>query len=827
MPNTEPHLDIDAHVVVQLGAELISDAEQALLELVKNAYDGDATRCTISIEPDWLPSDKHPWHAYLISHAKPSQRIGRIVVEDNGEGLSQQSVTKGWLLISGSLKRAEDGAKIKTGRKRTPVGDKGLGRLATMRLGDVLFLCTRTTKDKVSRTVAFAWSQFKSGSPLHDVPVVTGTGAPLRGRDHGTNVEVLGLNEPQYWESETNIRGVITKLSSLISPFRRLQDFQVNIRYNEQLRDLQALSADALNYASAKFSFVYIDGVLTSRAWFAKTLFRGPSGERDKLLYEELLADSQLPKVIQAFAESRRFRDLHFISLLNEPGGWLFSLEDKITWDDMPRDPKLPGGIDPGPFQGEIYYVLFNEPTKQSLQAAGIPVEMLQEMTTVGMLRDGFRVRMDDDWLEISKGVTSGGFFQLRPRNVIGYFEITNEHNSALIEKSDREGFVDNEAWRGFMRIAARAKKFANDALEAVRTTYDEYKKRHAGATVTSDSGKSWADDAAAALREHRAAATESLKVAKARSSSIAKTLSAVSTSIASQGERDDDETIKNIADELRDIGDTWATFQDALDEASKSASEGFGAAAQVLVTNEQLTEYNLRLIDAAAVGLSARGLTHEITFYVGMIDKGLANVRRANRGKPDKKLAEAIDKISGAVRELKKTVSSINPLLSGSRSLKDNFFVGDAVKEFIELRATRLGELKVSVQLIGGRGPYIRFAKTRFNQILENLLQNSLYWIDEHGTSNAKVRRTITIECDKNGFTWWDGAKGVREAVEESIFEPYVTDKPESRGQGLGLFLISAFMEAEKSQIYLLPERNAWGRRYKFRADLRGALAQ
>lgn len=820
-------LDIDSHVVIQLGAELISDSEQALLELVKNAYDGDATRCTIVIDPDWTPNEGDPWRKHLTARSKSVHRFGRIVVEDNGVGLSEHAVAKGWLLISASLKRVEEGQKTKTERKRTPVGDKGLGRLATMRLGDVLYLCTRTKADRTSRTVAFAWSDFKSGQPLHAVRVLVGAGAPLRGRDHGTNVEILGLNEPEYWDSETNIRGVIAKLSSLISPFRRLQDFQVNIRYNDQVRDLQALGADALNHAAAKFSFEYANGVLKYKGWFSKTLFRGQSGQTSKQIYEELLADAQIPEAMKFFSESRRVRDQNFTSQLNKPGGWLFSVEDSIKWDDIPRDPRLPGGTDPGPFQGEIHYLLFNEPTKQSLQAAGIPVEMLQQMTTIGMFRDGFRVRMDDDWLEISKGVTSGGFFQLRPKNVIGYFEITNEHNAALIEKSDREGFVDNESWRGFLRVAGRAKKFANDSLEAVRTAYDDYKKKKRGGSIQGSADASTPREAAAILRERQGAATESFKLAKARSAVVVTKLASISSVISAHGKRFDGPSASEVTKDLREISESLTEFQEALERAGASAAEGFGAVEQVILSNEQLKEHNLRLIDAAAVGLSARGLTHEMNLYVALIDRGLSGIRRVNRSKPDKKLDDAIEKISGAIRELRKTVSSINPLLAGSRSLKDNFFVGDAVKEFLDLRSVRLNELKVSSELFGGRGPFIRFAKARFNQVLENLLQNSLYWIDEHAASDKKVRRAVYVECDKSGFTWWDGAKGVREAVEESIFDPYVTDKPESRGQGLGLFLVTAFMEAEKCQITLLSERNEFGRRYKFRADFRGAVTQ
>src|SRR4051812_40888569 len=43
-------LRVGAHVLVQLGSELVTDVEQALLECVKNAYDADSPGCRISIE---------------------------------------------------------------------------------------------------------------------------------------------------------------------------------------------------------------------------------------------------------------------------------------------------------------------------------------------------------------------------------------------------------------------------------------------------------------------------------------------------------------------------------------------------------------------------------------------------------------------------------------------------------------------------------------------------------------------------------------------------------------------------------------------------------
>lgn len=823
MPDSEPHLQIDSHVVIQLGAELISDSEQALLELVKNAYDGDATRCTIAIDPDWTPDEGTESWDHFSERLRRGERIGRIVVEDDGVGLDDRAVNTGWLLISASLKRTASGEKVRTRRNRVPVGDKGLGRLATMRLGDLLLLRTKTNKERAARTVCFAWSDFKPGAILQDIKVHLGTSAALRSRDHGTDVEVQGLLEPPYWESERNIQGVVAKLSSLISPFKRIQDFQVFIRAGEVLRDLQSLGADALNHASAKFVFQYDEGLLRGKAWFARPLFRGKSGAEANRIYEQLLADDKLPAVMDVFARTQRLKSHGFTSLVDQPGGWLFSLEDSIPTDDMPTDPKIVGWKDPGPFTAELYYVLFNEPTKDALAAAGISLEMLQEMTSVGVFRDGFRIRMTEDWLNISKGVTSGGFFQLRPRNVIGYFAITNEQNGTLVEKSDREGFVDNEYSRGFMFLADRAKKFANDALEAVRTTYDDYKKAQLGSKVSADPDDD--DVGASRLRERGAAAKEAINVAKGRSAAIAIKVEAVRQLLKDLRTPAADSVSRHVSTDLAAITESLVEFQEILADAEQSASESIAAAEGVVQSNEELSERNLRLIDAAAVGLSARGLTHEINSHIAMIDTALAKVRRAQKARPDKRLQAAVDAIGGAVRELRKSVATINPLLSGSRTLKDNFHVGDAIREFVQLRNARLTEDKVDLKIVGGQGPHIRFARARFNQILENLLQNSLYWIEEHASTDARVKRSILVEVDRSGFTWSDGAKGVRKALEETLFEPYVTDKPASRGQGLGLFLITAFLHAEKCDIVLLADRNVFGRRYRFRVNLAGAV--
>lgn len=819
-------LRIDSHVVIQLGAELISDSEQALLELVKNAYDADATKCVILLEPDWSPEDDDDWKPFLKKWMtqKGSSAVGRIVVADDGDGVTEQGVQDGWLYISASLKRSSGGAKIPTARmRRTPVGDKGLGRLATMRLGEVLQLRTMTGQESRARTVSFAWSSFAEGAPLEKVPVKSAIAAKLDGRQHGTNVEILGLNEPNYWTSENNVTALISKLSSLVSPFKKFKDFRVNVRSGGMVHDLQEMSSEALNFSSSKFEFEYKSGRLKLRAYIAKSLFRGQSGQANREVYEELLSEKNIDRAIKAIRSNSRVIGRNFKNLRDQPGGWLFSLEDDIDWADIPKEPKLVGAIDPGPFEGEIFNFLFNDQTKEQLHAANVPLELLQGMTTVGVFRDGFRVRMSDDWLELAKGVTSGGFFQLRPRNVIGYFSITNGQNSQLVEKSDREGFVDNEAWRGFMTLANRTKKFANDSLDAVRSAYDDFKKE---ALSGSPSGRSASlVDSGAHLNKEGDQARVSLQTLLQRNEALTERVAHAREQLA--GIRAGISGPNSIAVALQDLDevrDGLDELREGVEAAAAATATGFSLAADIVLSHEQLEERNLRLVDAAAVGLSARSLVHEINTHLTHLGRALQSIATANRSQPNERIVKATAQISDVLRELKKMVASINPLSPGSRTLKDDIEVLAAIRDFGVQRSGRINTVGASLEVIGDASLRIRFSRARFNQILENLLQNSLYWMDEHAAGGVSEPKLVRVEVNASGFTWQDSAKGVRPAVEESLFEPYVTDKPASKGQGLGLFIVNAYLLAERCSIGLLLERNKFKRRFIFRIDLSGA---
>lgn len=103
--------EIDVRVPIQLGRESISNSVVAFSELVKNSYDADAEQVLIKFQE--------------MDSASPV-----IVIEDNGSGMSQDTLLQSWLLIGTRKKQSN---KVSGEKKRAVTGEKGLGRLAACR----------------------------------------------------------------------------------------------------------------------------------------------------------------------------------------------------------------------------------------------------------------------------------------------------------------------------------------------------------------------------------------------------------------------------------------------------------------------------------------------------------------------------------------------------------------------------------------------------------------------------------------------------------------------------------------------------------------------
>ena len=434
------------------------------------------------------------------------------------------------------------------------------------------------------------------------------------------------------------------------------------------------------------------------------------------------------------------------------------------------------------------------------------------------MYRDGFKVRMTDDWIGLSEAMTTGSWHNLRSKNTLGYFSISNEHNPLLIEKSDREGFVDSDAQRGLMALTQKCRDWSNDILSTLRTAFNEYilslSSTESVSTVKGAVNK--ISTTRSHLKKELLSVNEKVQLTNNKFDQIQTSLDKLN--IDSVHKKSMSKVIDAAKISLSNFENHFKSIQDKTETLS-TASEEFKT------FHDADEAKHLRLLEAASVGLSARILVHELHTYADKIENSSREIIRITKSSTNPDVKSASSNLSSATRELRKIVSTIDPLLPGTRSIKGNFSSSHEIENLLKSRAALANNFKINFKTSDSNDYpcLIRFNKTRFQQIFENLFQNSIYWI-QRSSSNDGIG-TIYVKFHSTGFDWSDSGDGIKPSIEESLFDAFETTKPVGEGQGLGLHIVQTFLEAENCNISLNTKRNKLDRRYIFNIDLSGAM--
>ena len=186
---------VEARLLRELGERLVRSPEVALVELVKNAYDADASRCTFRHES------------------------GSIVVEDDGHGMTLEEFRTAWMRVGTSSKESTAASRRYS---RAITGEKGIGRFAVRFLGrslDLESIAYDEDRGEYTRLRAhFDWSEFDRHEDIGKVQVPYELQALGEGQETGTTLAIGGAREL----SRTELRAVRTATVGLLSPLRPL-----------------------------------------------------------------------------------------------------------------------------------------------------------------------------------------------------------------------------------------------------------------------------------------------------------------------------------------------------------------------------------------------------------------------------------------------------------------------------------------------------------------------------------------------------------------------------------------------------------------------------
>ena len=152
MPIEQIPFRISAGLKDIIGKELITDDDIAIFELVKNSYDAYAKNVKIIFEN--------------LSKALGSD--SKIIIIDDGNGMSREDIEKKWLFVGFSEKKPikKNSKKIKNYRdkikqKRIFAGAKGIGRFSADRLGKNLTLYSKKKNEKHVNKLEIDWKKFE------------------------------------------------------------------------------------------------------------------------------------------------------------------------------------------------------------------------------------------------------------------------------------------------------------------------------------------------------------------------------------------------------------------------------------------------------------------------------------------------------------------------------------------------------------------------------------------------------------------------------------------------------------------------------------------
>lgn len=207
-----------------LGRDLIVNDYIAILELVKNSYDAYATLVEIRFEDD------------------------RIVISDNGKGMSLTDIKEKWLFVGFSAKRdgTEDAKRASFRNKinRNYAGAKGIGRLSCDRLSRELTLMTKSIDSIVTEKLDVTWSLFDEDQRQEmetiSIPHETLPDDSIKyagGSTYGTSLVLSRLYEEWDREKILNLRKFLEKM---INPFQSSSDeFHIVITAERELEEDQ------------------------------------------------------------------------------------------------------------------------------------------------------------------------------------------------------------------------------------------------------------------------------------------------------------------------------------------------------------------------------------------------------------------------------------------------------------------------------------------------------------------------------------------------------------------------------------------------------------
>lgn len=752
---------IVARAMRQLGAELITSDEMALYELIKNGFDAESPRTVVAISapadasgvalvreqlatkkistqvaverlektlsPDLTLEQRAQALQQFQEHAASESALRNyldsflrdsfwIEVRDTGNGMSADDLRSKFMVVGTPNKLVE-----KSNGKRVILGEKGIGRLSMMKLGEVARVYSKVKGAATWNSIQFDWKKFdEPDAELGSVFFEVLPGETDSSDVHGTVIRITELLA--NWSA--------AKVNEFLNKYvRRLQDpfakprrpYPIDVLLNGHRLAVTPIPTWLLDVAQFRCEINYTPSAtgIGTVALRRDVTWKGASSSESRTwTLEELAAIAGVP------IETCR------------------SL---------------------GPFSASCYW--FN----RALVVGTVEhpkSQMLAELNVwcggFAVYRDGFRVGqtggMEDDWLEWDgKALRSRGFM-LNRFQTVGAITITSKGNPRLIDAANRERLVSCPEQTLLVAL------FGDIIVKDLRSHIDAIKQVEVKKAIEEES------------------AEESL--------------------------RRSEDSLKNTLIAVEEIGRSVpATVQPKVEDIRR-ALQGQVEYVETIRNALQLArETRVELLELANIGLVVEIVVHELTRLTQNTGDLLVDLRNATIDNTP--LVNLIDNLQSQIKATSKRISSVDVLSPSGRNRKDRYDVVAQLRTIVGGFEARFKRHAIKCDVLVDGLPAtdqvfeVRLVRGLIAQVLENLLTNSTYWVQQ-GLKRDEEQRRIVIELDTKSIAILvtDNGPGIDPSHAEAIFRPYFSMR--KRGKGLGLYIARELVEYHGGKLYM-----------------------
>ncbi|MGG0753394.1 ATP-binding protein [Brevibacillus laterosporus] len=793
-------ITVSARVIYQLGEELISDEFVALAELIKNSYDADCRK--VSINVDTKVETKHG--------------LGRIVINDNGNGMVPSIIENAFLRISSNFKKIE---KFSPYFQRRTLGNKGLGRLSIQRLGHHVTVYTSPRMDRLSKIVTkedieiyekfneykveINWLDFRDDNQNNDLSSVK---ASIEYRHNekvkqGTVLIIEGIRNIDFWKLDRRVETQIkSEIFGMVNPFiqDKSQRFKVTLEVDDKKITNDDIEENLLSLTSdVEVEFSLKDWVLDLKILNKKRYIERLKEETTKKMEEKGFSEWE---ILQPYEDKEILVHIDLLSNFNETYPYLRKIEFQ-SYFDINLNKRIKAY--PGNFVGKLYATdksqgALNE-DKAILNEQGYPFSTIKEIRSildaangVYLFRNDFRILPYGPWIDWFKF----GYRSQRqkaniykPHTVSGYVDLDTITSDGLQEQTNRQGLIEDEYGTNFFKIIEDIISevvFREDTK--LRQSFIIEPFNHEDKEIRTSDGNIIATRVKASVEEKK-------KIINLLESETKKLNNLPSK--------------ESIITQLKVLKDT------AQEEEDHNKQEKF--------RYEQEIAQLKSLVGLAGQGIIVESLTHELN----KIESSISDYARESKrtlltskliSQQDiHKISNFQDAILHEVSFLQMQLKHLEPTYRKNRAILSQISIKSLLKELYQSdgpMSQKAQKANINVNILG-EDILIKANKGILVTIFDNIFLNSLYWVNQ----NVSKKKSIQFELDtfESSIVIWDSGPGFHPDIVKRIFEPYESMKPD--GRGLGLYIVKELIRSLNGSIEIIEsEKNGVGNCYKMK---------